>query len=85
MRCGICNIDAASHEATRWGPEFAHKTCVVAFNAGKLNEREACEQVCHEIELDARANIIDTADEWQQGAAEAARECWKAIRMRSNA
>ena len=35
MTCPICNqkIDPSDH-SEKWGPEFAHSRCVIAFNAG---------------------------------------------------
>jgi hypothetical protein len=46
MRCPICKEDvkARSH-AERWGPEFAHATCVAAYNAGKDDARESERQL----------------------------------------
>jgi len=35
VTCPICNqkIDPSDH-SEKWGPEFAHSRCVIAFNAG---------------------------------------------------
>ena len=35
MTCPICNqkIDPSDH-SEKWGPEFAHSRCVIAFTAG---------------------------------------------------
>ena len=32
MKCAICSRDMIGIDPVRWGPEFAHQTCVVAFN-----------------------------------------------------
>ena len=41
MRCPICSEEVRdTDQAERWGPEFAHSTCVTAYNAGKAAERE---------------------------------------------
>ena len=43
MRCPICSEEVRDTDlAERWGPEFAHATCVTAYNAGKTAEREQC-------------------------------------------
>jgi hypothetical protein len=47
MRCPICSEEVKSEDqADRWGPEFAHATCVTAYNAGKADERERCASLC---------------------------------------
>lgn len=41
MQCPICNEEVrADDQAERWGPEFAHTTCVTAYNAGVATERD---------------------------------------------
>lgn len=38
MRCPICNEDVlATEQAEQWGPEWAHSTCVTAYNYGKTD------------------------------------------------
>ena len=46
MRCPICSEEVRDvDQAERWGPEFAHATCVSAYNAGKAAERERWQRV----------------------------------------
>ena len=46
MRCPICSEEVRDvDQAERWGPEFAHATCVTAYNAGKAAERERWQRV----------------------------------------
>ena len=38
MRCPICDEDVlATERAEQWGPEWAHSTCVTAYNYGRSN------------------------------------------------
>ena len=53
-----------------------------AFAAGRKAEREECAKTCHEIQMTRFAH--DNSDEYHDGKAEGAKECWQAIRMRSN-
>ena len=59
MTCPICNqkIDPSDH-SEKWGPEFAHSRCVIAFTAGsaiqnaKLQDRiKHLEEYCHQLFL----------------------------------
>lgn len=34
MKCAICGEEPNGQAEVRWGPEYAHRTCVVSFNAG---------------------------------------------------
>jgi hypothetical protein len=42
MECAICHEETLGRDPVRWGPEFAHRTCVVAFDVGADVERSAC-------------------------------------------
>jgi hypothetical protein len=39
MKCAICHEETIGRDPVKWGPEFAHRTCVVAFDAGVDVER----------------------------------------------
>lgn len=39
MKCAICNEETIGRDPVKWGPEFAHRTCVIAFGAGVDVER----------------------------------------------
>lgn len=39
MKCAICNEETIGRDPVKWGPEFAHRTCVIAFDAGVDVER----------------------------------------------
>ena len=46
MRCPICSEEVRdTDQAERWGPEYAHATCVAAYNAGAGAVRKAGRQV----------------------------------------
>lgn len=49
MKCAICNEETIGADPVKWGPEFAHKTCVTAFYAGVDVERERCVAVCEDV------------------------------------
>ena len=42
MKCAICHEETIGRDPVKWGPEFAHRGCVVAFDAGADVERTAC-------------------------------------------
>ena len=46
------------------------------------SERKECAKTCHEIQMTRFAH--DGGNEYHDGEAEGAKECWQAIRMRSN-
>lgn len=56
MRCAICGESIGNSEKQRWGPEFAHRPCVLAFNAGVIDEREECAKLCDELGEDHNTN-----------------------------
>lgn len=39
MRCTICKEETLGRDPVKWGMEFAHRTCVIAFDSGVDNER----------------------------------------------
>ena len=53
MKCAICNEETIGRDPVKWGPEFAHSTCVIAFKHGQIDgqetEREACAKVCEDL------------------------------------
>ena len=56
MRCPICSEEVkAEDQAERWGPEFAHATCVTAYEAGKAAERERLAEACNAYAVRLRA------------------------------
>lgn len=78
MRCEICCESIGNADRERWGPEFAHKTCVTAFKHGQVDwqetEREACATVCEGNDVTRAGGVWNTA----------VKDCATKIRMRSN-
>lgn len=77
MTCPICNqkIDPSDH-SEKWGPEFAHSRCVIAFTAGsaiqdaKLQDRiKRLEGELESTKLD-RDSWSDQSDEFAKTAAD---------------
>jgi hypothetical protein len=64
MKCPICCTEIAlGEEHHRWGPEWAHARCVVAYNIGKEDANAALlatEQNLREELAALRASLGDT-------------------------
>jgi hypothetical protein len=73
MRCAICGEETLGFNPVKWGPEFAHRTCVKAFEAGKIAEREACANDCGQLSHIGSKNQL-----WMRD------RCVAVIRARSN-
>lgn len=74
MECPICNEEIGAANAGRFGPEFAHNTCIVAFKQGQIDgqetEREACAKVCESLCESAERESGAEAAGWLDKAAE---------------
>ena len=85
MRCEICGESIGNSESERFGPEFAHKTCVIAFKHGQIDgketEREACAATAWAIGMDEHNKALGLPVDAREVGSLAAR----AIRERSNA
>lgn len=81
MRCEICGESIGNSESERFGPEFAHKTCVIAFKHGQIDgqetEREACARLCAHL----YSVCVPYGSEVRAADAD---DCACAIRERSN-
>ena len=87
MKCAICAEETLGRDQVKWGPEFAHRTCVTAFNTGVQDEREACGSLCHQryMELEHGADSSDPFDDYEAGMrGDVARGLRDAIKARSN-
>lgn len=77
MKCAICNEETIGRDPVKWGPEFAHRTCVIAFEHGQIDgqetEREACAKRCEHLSHIGSENQL-----WMRD------RCVAAIRQRSN-
>lgn len=84
MKCAICNEETIGSDPVKWGPEFAHSTCVIAFKHGQIDgqetEREACAKVCEALELVFECQSAQPGY-WPD---QIAHKCAIAIRERSN-
>ncbi len=62
MTCPICNqkIDPSDH-SEKWGPEFAHSRCVIAFTAGSAIQNAKLQDRIKRLEEagDKMAELID--------------------------
>ncbi len=62
MTCPICNqkIDPSDH-SEKWGPEFAHSRCVIAFTAGSAIQDAKLQDRIKRLEEagDKMAELID--------------------------
>lgn len=58
MKCPICAEEIAGQETQQWGPEWAHKRCVMAYSLGgadaRMEIRERLERL-HAIEAELEA------------------------------
>lgn len=84
MTCPICNqkINPSDH-SEKWGPEFAHSRCVIAFNAGSAIQ---------DAKLQARIKRLEDAltsigEYWNRDTNERAMEdaCWYAVNTAADA
>ena len=84
MRCEICGESIGNSESERFGPEFAHKTCVIAFKHGQIDgketEREACAATAWAIGMDEHYKALGLPVDAREVGSLAAR----VIRERSN-
>ena len=58
MRCAICAVSIGNAEQERWGPEFAHTTCVIAFKHGQIDGQETEREACAKI-ADAKDDMME--------------------------